>query len=100
MKYLIRRLMHPLPLFLAIIVLIVGYGAVGMVRSAIALRADTHAAEEKIKAFLPVLDSMMGGGLATLENVRVIHYRHDNGGSTGVAPVRRHSQSGCWRYRR
>ena len=50
MKYLIRRLMHPLPLFLAIIVLIVGYGAVGMVRSAIALRADTHAAEEKIKA--------------------------------------------------
>jgi len=32
-------------------------------------------AEEKIKAFLPVLDDMMGGGLVTLENVRVVHYR-------------------------
>jgi hypothetical protein len=32
-------------------------------------------AEEKIKAFLPVLDKMMGGGLVTLERVRVIDYR-------------------------
>ncbi len=31
---------------------------------------------EKINAFLPVLDKMMGGGLVTLEKVRVIHYRH------------------------
>jgi len=31
--------------------------------------------DEKIQAFLPVLDEMMGGGLVTLENVRVIHYR-------------------------
>jgi uncharacterized protein len=31
--------------------------------------------EEKINAFLPVLDTMMGGGLVTLEKVRVIHYR-------------------------
>lgn len=31
--------------------------------------------EEKIQAFLPVLDPMMGGGLVTLEKVRVIHYR-------------------------
>jgi hypothetical protein len=30
---------------------------------------------EKIDAFLPVLDGMMDGGLVTLENVRVIHYR-------------------------
>jgi PII-like signaling protein len=29
----------------------------------------------KIEAFLPVLDTMMGGGMVTLENVRVIHYR-------------------------
>ena len=29
----------------------------------------------KIEAFLPVLDAMMGGGMVTLENVRVIHYR-------------------------
>ena len=32
--------------------------------------------EEKINAFLPVLDSMMGGGLVTLEKVKVLHYRH------------------------
>ena len=32
-------------------------------------------AEDKINAFLPVLDAMMGGGLVTLEPVRVIHYR-------------------------
>ena len=31
--------------------------------------------EEKIQSFLPVLDKMMGGGLLTLEKVRVIEYR-------------------------
>lgn len=31
--------------------------------------------EEKINAFLPVLDAMMGGGLVTLEKVKVIRYR-------------------------
>ena len=31
--------------------------------------------EEKINAFLPVLDEMMGGGLVTLEKIRVIDYR-------------------------
>ena len=31
--------------------------------------------EEKINAFLPVLDKMIGGGLVTLEKVQVIHYR-------------------------
>jgi uncharacterized protein len=31
--------------------------------------------EEKIQAFLPVLDSMMGGGLVTLEKVQAIRYR-------------------------
>src|SRR5256714_15627906 len=31
--------------------------------------------EEKINAFLPVLDQMMGGGLLTLEKVKVIEYR-------------------------
>lgn len=35
--------------------------------------------EEKINAFLPVLDGMMQGGLVTLEQVRVLRYR-------GVAP--------------
>lgn len=32
--------------------------------------------EEKINAFLPTLDEMMGSGLVTMEKVRVIHYRH------------------------
>jgi PII-like signaling protein len=32
-------------------------------------------AEDKINAFLPVLDEMVGGGLVTLEKVRVIDYR-------------------------
>jgi PII-like signaling protein len=32
--------------------------------------------EEKINAFLPVLEEMMGGGLVTVEKVKVIHYRH------------------------
>ena len=31
--------------------------------------------EEKIQAFLPVLDEMMGGGLLTIEKVKVIEYR-------------------------
>src|ERR1041384_5367144 len=31
--------------------------------------------EEKIRAFLPALDGMMGGGMVTLEPVRVMHYR-------------------------
>ena len=33
------------------------------------------AGEEKINAFLPVLKAMIGGGLVTLEKVRVVHYR-------------------------
>jgi PII-like signaling protein len=31
--------------------------------------------EEKLNAFLPVLDDMMGGGLVTLEKIKVIRYR-------------------------
>src|SRR5512135_2234122 len=31
--------------------------------------------EEKINAFLPVLDTMIGGGLVTLEKVKVLEYR-------------------------
>ncbi len=36
--------------------------------------------EDKINGFLPALDGMIGGGLVTLEKVRVLHYRG------GVAP--------------
>src|SRR5512141_1405023 len=31
--------------------------------------------EEKIQSLLPSLDEMMAGGLVTLENVKVLHYR-------------------------
>jgi uncharacterized protein len=37
--------------------------------------------EEKINGFLPELDRMMGGGLITLEKVRVVRYR------SGPAPA-------------
>lgn len=30
--------------------------------------------EDKINAFLPVLDAMMGSGLVTIENVKVLRY--------------------------
>jgi len=32
--------------------------------------------EEKINGFLPQLKAMMGGGLVTLEKIRVLHYTH------------------------
>jgi PII-like signaling protein len=40
-------------------------------------------AEDRIRAFLPVLDGMMQGGLVTLERVQVIEYRggHAEAGS-------------------
>jgi PII-like signaling protein len=31
--------------------------------------------DEKIQAFLPALDPMIGAGLVTLEKVKVVHYR-------------------------
>ena len=34
--------------------------------------------EEKINAFLPLLDEMIGGGLVTLEKVKVLHYRGES----------------------
>jgi PII-like signaling protein len=42
-------------------------------------------AEEKINSFLPVLDTMMKGGLVTVEKVRVIHYRADEENAGGAA---------------
>ncbi|HEY2124866.1 MAG TPA: DUF190 domain-containing protein [Chthoniobacterales bacterium] len=32
--------------------------------------------EDKVNKFLPLLDEMMGGGLVTMEKVKVIQYRH------------------------
>ena len=44
--------------------------------------------EEKIEAILPTLDTMLGGGLITLERAKVIMYRAD------LPPERR---TGSWR---
>jgi PII-like signaling protein len=41
--------------------------------------------EEKINEFLPTLDEMVGGGLVTLEKVKVVHYRSGTGGETMTA---------------
>jgi uncharacterized protein len=38
--------------------------------------------QEKIDAFLPVLDEMMTGGLVTLEKVQVLRYGDSNEGAT------------------
>lgn len=46
------RLLRPLPLFLVAVTLAAGYGAAGMVRSALVLRVETRVAEEKIKALI------------------------------------------------
>jgi PII-like signaling protein len=35
--------------------------------------------EEKINSFLPTLEKMLGGGLVTLEKVKVLHYRSGDG---------------------
>ena len=43
--------------------------------------------EEQINAFLPVLDGMVGGGLVTLEKVRVLHYRSGNDSPGPTAPA-------------
>ncbi|MHB8523103.1 MAG: DUF190 domain-containing protein [Limisphaerales bacterium] len=42
--------------------------------------------QEKIDAFLPILDQMMGGGLVTLEKVKVIHYREEQGENKVASP--------------
>jgi len=63
-----------------------GYGANSRLHTAKILRLSNDLPmiieivdeEEKINAFLPVLDRMMGGGLVTLEKIRVIHYRHQS----------------------
>src|SRR5215469_15771472 len=61
-----------------------GFGKSSRVHTAKILRLSTDLpmvieivdTDEKINAFLPVLEEMMGGGLVTLEKAKVIHYRH------------------------
>jgi uncharacterized protein len=60
-----------------------GYGKTSRIHTAKILRLSMDLplvleivdSEEKINSFLPVLDGMIGGGLVTLEKVRVLHYR-------------------------
>jgi uncharacterized protein len=60
-----------------------GFGAHSRIHTAKILRLSEDLpmvievvdAPERIAAFLPVLDGLLGGGLVTLERVRVIHYR-------------------------
>ena len=62
-----------------------GFGATSRVHSAKILRLSDDLplvieiidAEDKIQAFLPSLQEVMGGGLVTLEKVRVLHYQPD-----------------------
>jgi len=66
-----------------------GYGASSRVHTAKILRLSMDLPlvieivdrREKIDLFLPVLDALLEGGLATLESVEVLYYRPKN--STG-----------------
>ena len=61
-----------------------GFGANSRIHTTRVLRISTDLPvvveivdeKEKIEAFLPLLDDMIGEGLVTLEKVKVITYRH------------------------
>ena len=63
---------------------VLGFGATSHLHTAKILRLSDDLpmvieiidSEAKIENFLPQLDDLIDGGLATLEKVRVIHYRH------------------------
>jgi PII-like signaling protein len=60
-----------------------GFGAASRIHTAKLLRLSTGLptvieivdSEKKVKQFLPDLEEMIGGGLVTLEKIKVIHYR-------------------------
>jgi hypothetical protein len=60
-----------------------GFGAASHIHTAKILRLSLDLpmvieivdTEEKVKSMLPFLDQVMGGGLVTLEKIKVIHYR-------------------------
>ncbi|HRZ81776.1 MAG TPA: DUF190 domain-containing protein [Candidatus Hydrogenedentes bacterium] len=64
-----------------------GFGANSRIHTAKVLRLSEDLpvvveivdAEEKIQAFLPELDALVGEGLVTMEKVRVITCRHNGG---------------------
>lgn len=63
---------------------IMGYGANSRVKTTSVLRLSEDLplvveivdTEEKVQAFLPVLEAMMDGGLVTLEKVQILRYSH------------------------
>ncbi|HXG94556.1 MAG TPA: DUF190 domain-containing protein [Blastocatellia bacterium] len=63
---------------------LMGYGAASRIHTAKFLRLSEDLpviveivdSAEKIALLLPVIDEMVEEGLVTLENIRVIHYRH------------------------
>lgn len=66
---------------------IMGFGATARIHTDSVLRLSLDLpivvecvdAEEKLQAVLPDIDALMGGGLITLERVRIIAYRsHDS----------------------
>ena len=70
-----------------------GFGAASRIHTAKILRLSMDLpivieivdTEEKVKTLLPFLDEVMGGGLVTLEKIKVIHYRHESKGGGDVA---------------
>lgn len=62
-----------------------GFGATSRIHTSRVLRLSADLpvvveivdAEQKIEAFLPELDAMIGEGLVTLEKVRIVAYRHN-----------------------
>jgi PII-like signaling protein len=60
-----------------------GFGAASHIHTAKILRLSLDLpmvieivdTEDKVKSLLPFLDQVMGGGLVTLEKIKVIHYR-------------------------
>lgn len=70
-----------------------GYGKSSVLHTTKILRLSTSLplvieiidTEEKINAFLPVLDGMIHNGLVTLEKVRVLHYGRPDEDTTPAA---------------
>ncbi|MFZ5624558.1 MAG: DUF190 domain-containing protein [Gemmatimonadota bacterium] len=73
---------------------VMGYGASARLRTDrletlsldLPIVVETVDTEERIQAILPELDAMIGGGLITLERVRVIVYRPESTPSAESAP--------------
>ena len=64
-----------------------GFGAASRIHTAKILRLSMDLpivieivdTDDKVQTLLPFLDEMMGGGLVTLEKIKVIHYREGKG---------------------